>query len=198
MILRDNIVVHDDFLNAPEFERLKLLKGSFYDVEGPDGEIYRRVQVLKRDDLNVRLSAAVGRPVNQQYSIARLNYVGENPNNAIHADSAYSDFAAVLYLNTPEQCRGGTAFWRHKKTGWEWMPTEKEVRAKGKSPTRVLAQITEDWNNESAWEQVALAEMKFNRVAIYPTKRFHSRYPFEAFGSTPEDGRLIWASFFSV
>ncbi len=30
--------------------------------------------------------------------------------------------AAVLYLNPPEQCRGGTGIYRHRSTGLEWFP----------------------------------------------------------------------------
>jgi hypothetical protein len=42
----------------------------------------------------------------------------------------------------------------------------------------------------------ALLPMRFNRFLTYPTCFFHSRYPFEAFGNAPENGRLVWVCFF--
>jgi hypothetical protein len=49
-----------------------------------------------------------------------------------------------------------------------------------------------------AWEQIALAPMQFNRFITYPTSYFHSRFPHEAFGAGPADGRLIWVCFFDI
>lgn len=189
-------LVVDDFLPDPEKVRDDFKSLEFYDMRGPDRELYKRINVRNPREFNGLIEKAVGRPVEQDYSIARLNYAGENPNNAIHSDNGYSEFAAVLYLSRPEDCKGGTAFWRHKHTGFPGWPTDKEVRRIGKSPTRVWDQIMATWNEPDAWEQTGLAEMKFGRAIFYPTKSFHSRWPFEAFGTTPEDGRLIWCSFF--
>jgi hypothetical protein len=49
-----------------------------------------------------------------------------------------------------------------------------------------------------AWKLVDLIPLKFNRAAIYEGALFHSRFPLRAFGSTPEDGRLIGIAFFSL
>ena len=43
-----------------------------------------------------------------------------------------------------------------------------------------------------------LARLKFNRAVVYESALFHSRYPFAAFGSGPEDGRLIAVAFFNL
>lgn len=190
--------IFDDFLPfAGEF-REEALIWPFSNVTGPDGEVYKRVQVRENNEFGPRISAALGHKVAQSYSLLRLNYAGELPNNAIHADSGYDSFAGVLYLNPTEQCQGGTAFWRHKATGFEKLPTAEEVRRLGKSPKRVLETLQADWNRPEAWELVEVVDMKWNRLVIYPSKRFHSRYPFEAFGNCPDNGRLIWVTFFSV
>ena len=39
---------------------------------------------------------------------------------------------------------------------------------------------------------------KKNRVVIFPSDRFHSRYPRESWGTTKEDGRLLFVMFFSI
>jgi Family of unknown function (DUF6445) len=40
----------------------------------------------------------------------------------IHFDSMVTRYAAIVYLNEPEQCEGGTAFYRHRETGWDDVP----------------------------------------------------------------------------
>jgi hypothetical protein len=55
-----------------------------------------------------------------------------------------------------------------------------------------------DWNNESSWEMVGLAEIRLGRAVIFESELFHSRYPFGAFGSGANDGRLIAVAFFNL
>ena len=196
-MLQDFLIV-DDFLPDPDSIRKTFTELEFYDMRGPDGEMYKRINVRNPQEFNGLLAKAVGKPVVQDYSLVRLNYAGEPPNNAIHSDGGYSDFAAVLYMCKPEDCQGGTAFWRHKATNFTALPTEEQVRKVGKKPSQVWEKISKSWNTPDAWQRMGTAEMKFNRIIIYPTKNFHSRWPFEAFGSTPQDGRLIWVSFFKV
>lgn len=44
---------------------------------------------------------------------------------------------------------------------------------------------------------VYLCQEKFNRCVIYRSDQPHSRWPFEAYGDNPENGRLIFVAFFS-
>lgn len=39
--------------------------------------------------------------------------------------------------------------------------------------------------------------MQLGRLVIYESALFHSRWPFEAFGTDPESGRLIAVAFFT-
>lgn len=196
--MNSNLIIVDDFLPNPQDVRERFKALEFYDMRGPDGEFYKHINVRNPMEFNDLLAKAVGRPVNQSMSLARINYAKENPNNAIHSDNTFDTYAAVLYLSKPEDCRGGTAFWRHKKYGYEHLPTELDIRKSGRSPRRVWDEVSKSWNDETAWTQTQVAEMKFGRCIIYPSNRFHSRWPFSAFGTTPEDGRLIWVSFFSL
>jgi hypothetical protein len=169
---------------------------AFYDVKARRCNL-QRVHIRDTAEFSDLIAAALGKPVQQSYSLVRLNFAGEPPNAAIHADSGYDEIAAVLYMAKPEDCAGGTAFWKHKKTGFDHWPTEQEIRKLGKSPSRTYATIEADWDNADAWEQLHVSKMEFGKAIFYPTKFFHSRWPFEAFGNGPEDGRLIWVSFMS-
>lgn len=192
------LLVKDNFLPDPERVRQEALTTPFGDYIGPDSELYQHVQVRPNEEFSEILSEAVGAKVSQSLTLFRINYAGELPTNPVHSDQCCSAFACVLYLNKPEDCRGGTAFWRNKATGWDSMPTEAAIRSKGKSPKREYSKIVGDGDNLNGWEQTSLTDMKFNRMIIYPSRRFHSRFPIEAFGNTVENGRLIWVSFFDV
>jgi hypothetical protein len=56
--------------------------------------------------------------------------------------------------------------------------------------------MTAEWKKLEPWCTQGFVPMQFNRFITYPTSLFHSRFPFEAFGNGPEDGRLIWICFY--
>ncbi|MFC4728801.1 DUF6445 family protein [Coralloluteibacterium thermophilus] len=175
----------DHFMPAPHATRQQGLCAPFIDWAAPDGEVYKRVCLTHIPGLQDRLEAEVG-PVEMLGMGFRLNFGGELPNAAIHSDVGWGTHALVLYLS---EGSGGTAFWRHKATGAHRIdPGQFEL----------LEQVRGDWDNADAWDQVALAEMRFNRAVIYESALFHSRWPFAAFGSGHDDGRLIAVAFFNL
>jgi hypothetical protein len=126
---------------------------------------------------------------------ARLNVAQRQP----HIDPGIT---GLFYLNTPEQCVGGTALYRHKLTGIERIPL---------APTAEIAQLAMkcDVNPEflknpqgyttfqdniifnplfaapegeyindgnDYWEKLFLVEMKFNRLVIVDGRVPHSQY----------------------
>jgi hypothetical protein len=190
-------IIIDGFLPDALAYRQRALAQPFYDIRGPDGENYKRISVQPTDEFAEPLAKALDIPVKIGYSLLRLNYADELPNNAIHSDNSYDEFASVLYLNLPEQCQGGTAFWRHKSTGFASFPDQAEAEAAGYDYQHLFEILALSWNDSDAWELLEVVPMQFNRLLVYSTRRFHSRYPFAAFGNTPETGRLIHVSFFS-
>ena len=177
-------IIIDDFTPIAEQLRSDALKSKFSDWQAPDGEIYRRVCITKLPGIQYRIEQAMG-PVKMMGMGYRLNFNGERPNAAIHSDLGWGTHAMVLYLCDGP---GGTAFWRHRATGLD---------------TLLPGQLDEwrlvrgDWNDANAWDQTDLVDLKFNRALIYEGSRFHSRWPFEAFGSDAETGRLIVVAFFT-
>lgn len=173
--------VIDGFLDARE----DALRSEFSDFDAPDGETYRRVCIKEVPGLREAIERAVG-PVDMLGMGYRLNYAGELPNTAIHSDLGWGTYAAVVYLCDGP---GGTAFWRHKGTGAERI---------NHGDGELLAQVQGDWDQPDRWEMTGLAEMKLGRGVIYESALFHSRWPFEAFGDSPETGRLIAVAFFNL
>lgn len=167
--------------------RQQAINAKYYDWHGPDGQLYKRVCIIDSPDILNAIEGICGK-VKMLGMAFRLNYEGEFPNQAIHSDVGWGTHALVYYLNDTQEDLGGTAFWKHKETGaTEINPDDHEL----------LDKIKDSWDNEDTWEMDKYVPMKFNRATIYESKLFHSRYPFDAFGSTPEDGRLVAVAFFT-
>lgn len=179
------VLVIDSFLPDAEAVRATALAGDFVDWPGPDGEVYRRICITEIPGLHPRIEQAMGRPVDMLGMAFRLNFAGELPNAAIHSDMGWGTHALVLFLCEGD---GGTAFWRHRATGAYRIDA---------GDTSLFEQVRGDWDDESPWDLEQLVPLKFNRAVIYESALFHSRYPFAAFGSGPDDGRLIAVAFFS-
>lgn len=176
--------VVDAFLPDAEAVRQHALASEYIDWPGFDGEVYKRICITEVPGLREAIEREFG-PVEMLGMGYRLNFNRELPNAAIHSDMGWGTHAAVVYLSEGE---GGTAFWRHKATGAHRIDPGDEA---------LWHAVRDDWNRVEAWEQVGLAEMKFNRAALYEGALFHSRWPFEAFGNGPDDGRLIAVAFFT-
>lgn len=178
------VTVIDGFLPDAESVRDEALRSEFVDWPGHDGETYKRICITDVPGLRDGVERACG-PVTMLGMAYRLNFNGEMPNAAIHSDLGWGTHALVLYLS---EGKGGTAFWQHKATGTNRIDS---------GDADLLEKVCGDWNDESAWQQRQLVGMKFNRALIYESALFHSRYPFEAFGNCPDNGRLIAVAFFT-
>jgi hypothetical protein len=186
------VQILDDFLPDPQAFRADALARRYYSIRGPDGEKYPNVHVFPSDEFEPAMSERLGRKVSIDHCFLRLNPSGDN--HRIHADIAHSPYAFVLYLNSPEQCRGGTAFWRYRKNGWTSFPEITDV----KKATRNAEEILANHQDLTKWEQIHTVDMKPNRMIIYPAKQFHSRWPLEGWGEDPTTSRLVAVGFFNV
>lgn len=182
-------IIIDEFLNAEAAVQLReiAINANYIDWHGPDGQLYKRICIIDSPDVRRAIEDVVGSTTMLGMGF-RLNYESELPNQAIHSDLGWGTHALVYHLTYTDEDLGGTAFWKHKVTS----ATEIES-----GDQELLDKVKDSWDNEDHWEMVHYVPMKFNRATIYESKLFHSRYPFDAFGSTPEDGRLIVVAFFT-
>lgn len=137
-----------------------------------------------------------GREIKVHVSAFRAGHKDTKLHVNIHADNTIGQWAGVYYLSLPEDCRGGTAFWKMKGTEWQEMPTQQYIEENGIS----LEWIVSKWTKPEDWDMISLAGMKFNRFIMYPTKTFHSRFPLQGWGEPDEleHARLVWVVFFDV
>ena len=188
----------DDFAADAALIRDAVISGEFETKTGPDGADYKGISLHPVPHWIEGIAKLIGRRIVPRLSCFRLNLAGEMPHSWVHSDDICARYASVLYLNPPEQCKGGTAFWKHTGLNMDRLPSDNEIVRKGMSPAWFHRMITQEWKDLTFWEQTRFVEMKWNRFISYPTCFFHSRYPFDAFGTGPQDGRLIWVCFFDV
>lgn len=122
----------------------------------------------------------------------RLGMKDDSSTTYIHVDSSCAQFACVWYLSEPPSgVVAGTAFWRHKETGLE------AIGGKDLDNKELLEKLDSEGADESKWQMTGLVGQKFNRLTIYPTSLFHSRFPQDAWGNDATDGRIVYTAFFN-
>ncbi len=190
----NDVIQFDNFAPDAAEVRERVITGEFTTEQGPDRALYTGISRLQVPHWCDKLAERLGHAIKPGLSCFRLNLKGELPHSWVHADMICAEWATVLYLNLPEQCQGGTAFWRHRELGIDRMP-EGTLAEIGYDFVHAMDM---EWKRLEQWEQVGVMPMQWNRLITYPTKMFHSRWPFESFGTGPADGRLIWVCFYDM
>lgn len=193
--MTQTLIIADDFVPNPYELRDRVLATDFGTQVGPDGMEYKNISLHQEPMLIERIGELLGRQIQPRLTFFRMDMDGQLPHCFCHADTICAEWASILYLNLPEQCHGGTAFWRHNTMRIDAMPTMEEARARG-NPDEVAAHIAQEWTKPEVWEQVGFVGMKWNRFVTYPTRLFHSRWPQSGFGYTKSNGRLIYVAFY--
>ena len=135
-------------------------------------------------------------PPNHAHSTCRLTLAGEGE-APIHVDP--NPLSGILYLSRPEDCQGGTEFYRHLPTGTDHAPFTREgLEALGYSSYRELSagMLEGDGQDRSKWELTMTVPMRFNRLVLQQPQYWHTAGP--GFGDGLENGRLIFVMFFQI
>lgn len=194
----NEILRFDEFADDADEVRVAVINGVFETKQGPDGALYTGISTYPVNHWYDLIAKHIGHKIVPRLSCFRLNLAGELPHSWVHSDDICAKYASVLYLNRAEQAFGGTAFWKHKNLGINRMPSDQELVHHGVDVPEFHRNMTRDWKSLQLWKMERFVGMQFNRFVTYPTSLFHSRYPFEAFGHGPSDGRLIWICFYDL
>lgn len=182
----DDVLQRDYFLAWRDMAR----RLDYLTVGHPrDGREYRNVGLLPDGwSMADTIATAIGSlGVQMVMEFLRLGEPGDGAGN-IHCDDGDGKWASVYYLNTTDELRdapSGTAFWKHRWLGKDFLPA-------GIAP-EVVEQINRDRDKVEAWDPVMEVPAKENRLIIYPTFLFHSRWPLE-----PKAGRIVHVGFFNI
>ena len=193
------LTVIDDFLADPEAFRERALQLD-YSVDGPyPGR--NSVEHIHIEGLERLVSSLVGERVQipsplQSHGSCRLTLHRDSSEpGKIHVDPTH--WSGVLYLNRPEDCRGGTEFYRHLPSGMDRVPRDLDsLQAAGfSSYAEIQEQIVDrDSLDRSKWERTMTVPMRFNRLVLLQPQYWHTAGP--GFGDTVVNGRLVYLMFF--
>lgn len=213
-IAERDLHVIDDFLPDAAAWREHALKQAFQ-ANLYEGQNFPGVQTDGQpcQEVMERIATVLQRPVkwsSPDNGAFRVSVASAQARTDIHIDNESQGqthtYAAVLYLNPPEQCQGGTTFWQHRATGWDRRPPEAEVKAAGYAS---FAAFQDSWSTgetvrafdelqaeRETWLAQAEIPMRSNRLVIYRGNYYHSIS--NVFGSTLQDGRLAQLFFFET
>ena len=194
-----SLIIVDDFLDNAQALRRTALGLTYPEVQGmfPGRNSVERITLEGLDAQVSRLvgEPLVGMPPPQAHGKFRLARADDRGRARVHVDAAH--WSGILYLSRPEDCRGGTEFFRHLPTGTETAPVDdREAQAHGWPTAKqfVADVLARDTMDDAKWEMTHRVPMRFNRLILLRPWLWHTAG--ESFGTTPEDSRLVYLMFF--
>lgn len=197
-----SLIVVDDFLSPPDALGLREagLRLTYPDQDGafPGRNSLERLQI---EGLSEAASRLVNEPLQlinplQSHGKFRLTLAGDVGRAKVHIDRSH--WSGILYLSRPQDCQGGTEFFRHRRTNTDRMPLNAAELAQLGYANAEQAHsdiIERDSNDDSQWEMTMRVPMRFNRLILLRPWLWHTAG--QAFGDNAENGRLIYLMFFA-
>jgi uncharacterized protein (TIGR02466 family) len=113
------------------------------------------------------------------------------PHNDI-TEKVRRSFTCIVYLNRKDECSGGTAFFRFKRSG-SLVLDEPYVQAL-RQDSRLAETGLDYWGaTDEAWELVGTVDMAPARLLIFPSEYFHAAYhPQNSFYEFPRLTLAFW------
>jgi hypothetical protein len=194
-----HLFVIDDFLRNADRVRAEALTLN-YSVTGhyPGLNSTEKVNIEGLDRI---ISMLVREPVqpmwgkDNSHASCRISLAKDDKPGRIHVDQSH--WSGILYLTRDEDCRGGTEFFRHKRTGTDRVPMDAEsLKRAGYSSYEELQHeiLDKDALDRSKWEHTMTVPMRFNRLVLLQPHYWHTSGP--SFGDSLENGRLVYLMFF--
>ena len=194
-----HLFVIDDFLRNAEEVRARALQLEYAGQGRYPG--LNSLHTLEIEGLDQMVSRIMGQPLaamntaGASHAHCRIALASDDAPARIHIDPSH--ISGILYLSRPEDCRGGTEFYRHIPTNTDRVPmTPEALRAAGYDSYEALQHeiLDRDALDRSKWEMTMRVPMRFNRLVLLQPHYWHTSGP--GFGDSLENGRLIYLMFF--
>lgn len=204
------IIIYDDFFADPDKVRAEVIQKGFQEMPGSKTYPGKMSEPYVTPEMYSLFASLIGAdmrnlPPGSWFGHFRLSLEADPFEQWIHMDPV--PWSAIVYLNPdgtyPEGF--GTAFWKHKETGWNKYPAgyitgpaNQEMLSKGYRDYQDLRQkvIYRDGLDESKWTQELFVPGKYNRMVLFRPTLFHSHMPKFNFGTDEQSGRLVQLFFF--
>jgi len=196
--MNTNLIIIDNFYKNPDQTREWVLKQNFEVTGNFPGKRTKPVYFQKelKTSIQMILATAGGKITEwnvgpESYNTA-FQYTIKSDKSWIHPDH-HNTWAGVCYLTPDAPISGGTALFKHKKTGWEKPPLNKDGSWNEK---KLEKQIYPDTHDYKKWDMTAMVGNVYNRLVLYRGNFFHSSLKY--FGKNLNDGRLFQTFFFNT
>ena len=196
-----SLIVVDDFFDRANELREAALRLTYPNQQGafPGRNSLER---MEPDGLVPHVSSIVGERLKLMSPLGshakfRITLATDEGRGKVHVDPGY--WSGVLFLSRPEDCRGGTDFFRHRRTNTDRRAmNQQELADLGyASIDEAHRDIVErDGLDESAWETTMTVPMRFNRLVLLRPWLWHTAGP--GFGDGLQNGRLVYLMFFAA
>lgn len=172
------MIMIDDCLGEPEAFRQRALGLTYTQSGAYPG--YNSVERINLEGLEQEISGVVREALRapsppESHGKCRLALASDDEPGKIHVDPSY--WSGILYLSRPEDCQGGTEFYRHIPTGTDGAPTDVEgLKAMGYSSYPEMKQeiLERDAFDRSKWELTMTVPMRFNRLVLLRPWLWHT------------------------
>lgn len=196
-----SVIIVDRFLHDPHVVREAALKLT-YPAQDAMFAGRNSIERLAISGLAEQVSRLVGEdlvPIEplQSHAKCRITLAQDQGRSRIHVDRSH--WSGILYLSREPDCTGGTEFYRHRRTGMDrWPINRDELAAIGMNSVEdVRREIVEkDSNDPEKWEQTMQVPMRFNRLLLLRPWFWHTAGP--GFGDKLDNGRLVYLMFFAA
>lgn len=113
----------------------------------------------------------------------------------VHSDREAGEFTAILYLSKHGE-DSGTGFYRHRESGITRMLSFAEMAQTPEWFAKFKTEMVE--GSPNVWECIQYVAGHYNRALIFEAPLFHSRHPKHGYGSTADDGRMVWVCHYNL
>lgn len=194
------VTVIDDFVSDPEAVRQSTLVSGFGTWRPKQGEVgaafYEGVNFWGD---HATLFRSLYRNLGEQIIPSSMFFRITNPSMEhalIHSDREYGQNTAIVYLSPNTDSNSGTAFYKHRETGWSDMPPIEELRRDRPFFEKICQQMIDA--DDKDWEMYQFVEAKYNRCMIFDAPKIHCRIPKVGYGTNESDSRMVWVCHFNL
>ncbi|WP_406316701.1 DUF6445 family protein [Streptosporangium sp. NBC_01639] len=200
--MRSMLIIVDDFYPKPDVVRRGALKSDYANISSTDYPGWQSRVSLQADAIKRAFSDLIGADIyvdSSRFTWGGFRFITEESGRSIkvHADTSI-DWAAMVYLTPDADMGAGTAFFRHRKTGLEGPPTDREARALGYVDAAEFEDkvIRPDMADLSKWEMTGHVGPAYNRLILFRGCAFYHA-PLGGSGDDKESARLTHNFFFN-
>ena len=197
---RKNLIVVDNFYANPNAVRNFALNTEYEELGGRNWPGRDSLYEHGKEELTSMVSEIVGQKLItkscNKCSYFRMTKEEEYGVQDIHFDpNPGLVWAGVIYLTPTLHSTGGTKFWKHKQTEWEFAPTQQQaIKHNIQSHEDMVNFFNIEGKDRNKWDETDNIAFKYNRLVMFNPFLFHSNGDW--FGTTNENARLVQLLFF--